>query len=102
MQPGDLDEDYLSEGIDQRLPYRIWDVPTTVVDPVTAGPVQGTECANWCQVEAEFATFADLTATGDTWLDVAAGITQCPDGPPSGDDGFGFGPFGDGPFGDGG
>lgn len=101
MQPGDLDEDYLSDGIDQRLPYRIWDVPTTVVDPVTAGPVQGSECANWCQVEAAFPTFADMTAAGGTWLDIAAGIPQCADTPPGGD-GFGFGGFGDGPFGDGG
>ena len=103
MQPLDLDEAYLSDSIDQRLPYRVWDVPATVVDPVTAGPVQGTVCANWCFVEETYPTFADLTAAGGTYLDLAAGVTQCPDGPPPGDeDGFGYGPFGDGPFGDGG
>lgn len=103
MQPLDLDEQYLTDGIDQRLPYRVWDVPATVVDPVLAGPVQGTVCANWCFVEETYPTFADLTAAGGTYLDLASGVTQCPDGPPPGDeDGFGLGLFGDGPFGDGG
>ena len=77
LQPGDLPEDYLGELIDQRKPYRIWTFPYTVVDgPV--GPQQGTDCANWCAVEDTFATFAALTATGDTWRDVADGSTVCP------------------------
>ncbi|MEU7010361.1 hypothetical protein [Streptomyces sp. NPDC046332] len=103
MQPLDLNENFLSDSVDQRLPYRIWDAPVTVVDAVTAGPVQGAGCSTWCAVEAAFPTFADMTAAGGTWMDVASGVTQCPDGPPpGGEDGFGLGPFGDGPFGDGG
>lgn len=103
MQPGGLEKDFLSDTVDQRLPYRIWNVPTTVVDPAVAGPVQGTVCANWCFVAETYPTFADLTAAGGTYLDLASGVTQCPDGPPPGDeDGFGLGLFGDGPFGDGG
>lgn len=102
MQPLDLQKGYLNDTVDQRLPYRRWNTPTVRVDAVTAGPVQGTDCSNWCAVEEAFPTFADMTAAGGTWLDVAAGTVQCPDGPPPGGDGFGFGPFGDGPFGDGG
>lgn len=99
MQPLDLNKDFLSESIDQRLPYRIWNVDTVKVDAVVAGPVQGNVCSNWCAVEEAFPTFADMTAAGGTWMDVAAGTTQCPDGPL---DGFGFGLYGDGPYGDGG
>jgi hypothetical protein len=99
MQPGDLRKAYLTDRIDQRIPYRIWSTPVTKVDPIVAGPVQGNVCSNWCAVEEAFPTFADMTAAGGTWMDIAAGTTQCPDGPL---DGFGFGAFGDGPFGDGG
>lgn len=77
LQPGDLTEDALSETIDQRFPHRLWAFPYTLVDPVFAVQ-QGTDCANWCAVEDAFPTFADLTATGDTWTDVATGATVCP------------------------
>lgn len=77
LQPGALTESFLSETIDQRKPYRLWTAPYVVVDR-PLGPQQGTACANWCAVEAAFPTFADLTATGDTWGDVAAGTTVCP------------------------
>lgn len=96
VQPGDVTEGYLS--IDQRRPIRLWEAPFTIVDqPI--GPVQGTDCANWCAVRDTFATFAALTATGYTWGQVASGVAVCPSGV---EDGFGIGPFGDGPFGDGG
>lgn len=78
VQPGDLDEEYLSDSVDQRRPHRIWDTPVTKVDSVVAGPVQGTVCSNWCAVEEAFATFADMTAAGGTWMDVAEGTVQCP------------------------
>lgn len=77
MQPLDLDQDYLSDRVDQRFPQRVWNVPTVKVDAVLAGPVQGTACANWCAVEEAFATFADMTAAGGTWMDVAEGTVQC-------------------------
>jgi hypothetical protein len=77
VQPGDLIETHLSDLIDQRFPHRLWDFPYTVVDAVIAVQ-QGTDCANWCAVEDAFPTFADLTATGDTWADVATGATVCP------------------------
>lgn len=98
IQVMDLGEAYIAQ--DQRLPYRLWSGNWTVVARPT-GPAQGTECANWCAIEEEFATFADLTATGLTWGEIAAGDAVCPDGPP-GEDGFGIGPYGDGPYGDGG
>ena len=98
IQPGDLTKSYISQ--DQRRPYRLWQAPFVIVD-APLGPVQGTECANWCAIEAEYATFADLTASGYTWAQVASGEAGCPDGIP-GEDGFGIGPFGDGPYGDGG
>lgn len=79
IQPGDLTKDYLYP--DQRMPHRIWTVPFTIVD-ATTGPTQGTECANWCTVEATWPTFADMTAAGGTWADIASGETQCPDGEP--------------------
>lgn len=77
LQPGDLTEDPLSDTIDQRFPHRLWSFPYTLVDSVLAVQ-QGTDCANWCAVEETFPTFADLTATGDTWADVATGATVCP------------------------
>lgn len=77
LQPGDLPEEYLTELVDQRFPHRIWEVPYVVVDQ-PLGPQQGTECANWCVIKDTFATFAALTATGDTWGEIAAGTTICP------------------------
>lgn len=77
LQPHDLAEEYLSETIDQRFPHRVWSFAYTLVDPVFILQ-QGTDCANWCAVEEAFPTFAALTATGDTWADVAAGTTVCP------------------------
>ena len=77
VQPGDLEDNYLSERIDQRFPHRLWSFPYTVVDPVFTLQ-QGTDCANWCAVKDTFPTFGDLNATGDTWGDVAAGTTVCP------------------------
>lgn len=81
LQPGDLTESYLYP--DQRMPHRIWTVPFELVDAPT-GPVQGTECANWCVVEEAFPTFADMTASGGTWAEVASGELVCPGGEPVG------------------
>lgn len=75
VQPMDLSEDYISR--DQRRPFRLWSANLTVVQ-APEGPVQGTVCANWCAVAEEFATFADLTASGNTWADVADGSAVCP------------------------
>lgn len=75
IQPGTPQMTYVSR--DQRRPERIWDVPYTVVDrPI--GPVQGTNCNNWCEVEEQFATFADLTASPGNWADLMGGIVLCP------------------------
>lgn len=98
IQPMDLTEAYIAQ--DQRLPYRLWSAPFTIVTRPT-GPQQGTECANWCKIAEVYPTFADLTATGFTWAQVASGQAGCPDGIP-GEDGYGIGPYGDGPYGDGG
>ncbi|TXS16343.1 hypothetical protein EAO70_12965 [Streptomyces sp. adm13(2018)] len=97
IQPQDLADDYLTEAIDQRWPHRIWSFGYTVVDDVLAVQ-QGTDCANWCAIET-FPTFADLTATGQTFGAIAAGETVCPG---TSGDGYGLGPYGDGPYGDGG
>lgn len=81
VQPSDLAEDYI--GRNQSLPFRQWTAPFTVVDSSAAvGPIQGTECANWCTVEETWPTFADMTAAGGTWAEIASGETQCPDGEP--------------------
>lgn len=97
VQPGDVVEDYLSGVRDQRRPYRLWTAPFTVVD-APLGPKQGTVEANWCEVAETYPTYADLTASGFTWGQVASGeATSDP-----GIDGFGEGEFGDGPYGDGG
>lgn len=93
IQPGDLSKSYIAP--DQRLPYRRWEVPFTIVDRPT-GPKQGTADANWCALADEFATYQDLINSGATWATVASGAAVSPD------DGFGLGPFGSGPFGDGG
>jgi hypothetical protein len=97
VQPGDLTESYLSGVRDQRRPYRLWNAPFTVVD-LPLGPHQGTAEANWCILADTFPTFADLTASGFTWAQVASGEATTP---PS-VDGYGEGGFGDGPYGDGG
>jgi len=96
VQPGDVTMSYIAN--DQRRPERRWEVPFTIVD-MPGGPAQGTVCNNWCEVDDAFATYANLTASGDTWSDILEGTTLCPPGIL---DGFGIGPFGDGPFGDGG
>ena len=75
IQPGTVTPSYIRD--DQRVPDRKWDVPFVTVDAVT-GPAQGTLCANWCAVQDAFATFADMTAAGGTWLDVATGDLVCP------------------------
>ncbi len=85
---------------DQRRPERTWDVPFVVVDR-PLGPIQGTDCNNWCVVEESFTTMQDLANYPATWLDLVNGDVLCPDTPPE-LDGFGMGGFGDGPFGDGG
>lgn len=96
VQPGDVSEDYISE--DQRRPYRLWDAPFTVVD-APLGPKQGTAEANWCVIAELYPTYADLTAAGFTWAQIASG--EAGGGGPA-IDGFGEGMFGDGPYGDGG
>lgn len=75
IQPGDPEMTYVSR--DQRRPERIWDVPYTVVDRPT-GPIQGTNCNNWCAIEEAFPTFADLTASPGDWEDVMSGRVLCP------------------------
>ena len=92
-QPGDLSEDYLS--IDQRKPYRLWQTPLTAVN-TPVGPPQGTDTANWCVIEEQYATFADLTATGLTWGQIAAGEAAVPPDLAL----YGGGLYGDGPYGD--
>lgn len=99
VQPGDVSEDYLDGTRDQRRPYRLWNAPFTIVDN-PLGPHQGTVLANWCAVAEAYPLYADLTASGFTWGQVASGEATAGGDP--GFDGFGEGGFGDGPFGDGG
>lgn len=95
VQPGDVTRGYLPSARDQRLPFRLWSAPFTVVDrPV--GPKQGTDTANWCAVNDEWPTYQDMINAGFTWGQVASGAAVSPD------DGYGLGPFGSGPYGDGG
>jgi hypothetical protein len=96
LQPGDLVETYISK--DQRRPYRVWDAPFTLVGQ-PFGPAQGTDCANWCAVAEEFPTYADLTASGFTWAQVASGEAVCGDDVCVGE-GYGECAYGDGPYGD--
>ncbi|HEX5705621.1 MAG TPA: hypothetical protein VFX97_20635 [Pyrinomonadaceae bacterium] len=70
FQPGDLNEGYISQ--DQRKPVRLWSAPLTAVD-LPVGLPQGTDDANWCAVKDKYPTYADLTATGLTWGQIAAG-----------------------------
>lgn len=94
VQPGDVTEAYRHP--DQRKPIRLWTGPFTVVDrPV--GPKQGTVDANWCILADAYPTFADLTASGYTWAQVASG--EAVTGDPT-LDGYGEGGYGDGPYGD--
>lgn len=95
VQPGDVTEAYIS--VDQRRPYRLWSAPFTIVD-APLGPKQGTVEANWCAVAETYPTYADLTASGFTWGQVASGEATTPPGV----DGYGEGMYGDGPYGDGG
>ena len=96
VQPGNLPESYLSGTRDQRRPFRIWSAPFTVVRR-PLGPIQGTDDANWCVLADAYPTFADLTATGYTWAQVASG--EAVSGEPA-LDGYGEGGYGDGPYGD--
>lgn len=70
FQPGDLVESYISQ--DQRKPVRLWSVPLTAVESPVGLP-QGTDTANWCVIEDKYPTYADLTATGLTWGQIAEG-----------------------------
>lgn len=98
IQPGTLAMSHPFR--DQRRPERRWDVPFVVVDR-PLGPVQGTDCNNWCAVEEAFPSMQSMADYPGTWADLANGDVLCPNTPP-GEDGFGMGGFGDGPFGDGG
>lgn len=98
VQPGTVQMEYMFR--DQRRPERQWNIPFVIVD-APFGPVQGTDCNNWCEIEEAFTTMQDLTNYGGTWESILNGDVLCPDTPPE-LDGFGMGPFGDGPFGDGG
>lgn len=70
VQPFDLVSSYIAP--DQRLPYRAWSAQwTRVLTP--EGPIQGTACANWCAVSDAYPLFSNLTASGLTWGQVAAG-----------------------------
>lgn len=75
VQPATIRQAYIRP--DQRVPDRLYTVPFTRVDAPT-GPVQGALCATWCEVADTFATFADLTAAGGTYLDLADGSLVCP------------------------
>lgn len=91
-QPETLTEAYISQ--DQRKPVRLWSAPVTSVDfPV--GLPQGTDTANWCAVGERYATFADMTASGYTWAQMATGEASGTDLPGL----YGSGPYGAGPYG---
>lgn len=91
-QAGDLTMTYLTR--DQRKPYRLWEVPLIAVDCPT-DPPQGVAGATWCDVNAEWTTYADMTAEGWFWGQIRSGEALIP--PVSG---FGAGPYGSGPYGD--
>lgn len=69
-QPGDLVEQYISQ--DQRRPVRLWTAPLQTTD-LPVGEPQGTDTANFCELNDAYMTFADLTASGLTWGDIAQG-----------------------------
>lgn len=72
VQPGDLNMSYVSR--DQRKPWRLWQTPLVAIDqPAPQALPQGGVCTNWCAVEDTYSTFAALTATGFTWLQVYQG-----------------------------
>ncbi len=98
IQPGTLAMSYMFK--DQRRPERRWVVPFVVVDR-PLGPIQGTDCNNWCAIEEAFPTMQSMADYPGTWADAMDGDVLCPDTPPE-LDGFGMGGFGSGPFGDGG
>jgi hypothetical protein len=85
-QPGDTKTSRLS--YDLRQPYRLWDVPLTVVDsPV--GAAQGQATNNWCVVDAQYATYAQMAASGLTWSQVVEGAAA-----PAALSGYGSGIYG--------
>lgn len=89
----DLAEDYITK--DQSKPWRRWSAPVrTVRRP--AGPIQGTLCANWCEVAVIYPTYADLTASSGTWGEVADGSATCGAGDLLG---YGEGGYGEGGYG---
>ena len=69
-QPGDLEMEFISR--DQRKPWRLWSVPLTQVVAPAIDTIQGVEDATWCCVNETYATYADFTATGLTWGEVAS------------------------------
>lgn len=90
----DLTEDYITK--DQRKPWRKWQAPVrTVRRPL--GPIQGTGCANWCEVAVIYPTYADLTASSGTWGEVADGTATCGEGSLLG---YGEGGYGEGGYGE--
>jgi hypothetical protein len=91
-QPAVLREQYLSR--DQRLTARLWSVPATTVDAPIGQP-QGTDTANWCALSDSYRTYADFTATGFSWAQVATG--QATTAPTSGT--YGGGTYGGGFYG---
>jgi len=91
-QPAVLREQYLSR--DQRLTARLWSVPATTVD-APIGQSQGTDTANWCALSDSYRTYADFTATGFSWAQVATG--QATTAPTSGT--YGGGTYGGGFYG---
>lgn len=92
----DLTEDYITK--DQRKPWRRWEAPVrTVRRP--SGPIQGTECANWCKVAEVYPTYATLTASGYTWGQVADGTATCGVDPACALPGYGECGYGEGGYG---
>jgi hypothetical protein len=91
-QPDTLTEQRLAN--DQRKPPRLWSAPVTAVD-LPVGLPQGTDTANWCALEETYATYADFTATGYSWGQVAEGEASLP--PTSGL--YGGGTYGGGFYG---
>lgn len=71
-QPLDLTMAYLSDRVDQRKPWRLWEVPMVVVDCPTDAK-QGTAGTTWCDVNEAWATYADMTAAGAFWGQIRTG-----------------------------
>jgi hypothetical protein len=70
VQPLELTMDYVS--IDQRRPWRAWNVPLVVVDQPIGTP-QGVDGETWCDLQDAYATYDEFAGQGFTWGDVAAG-----------------------------